>query len=198
VDVCGVGPGHRDSESATPSSLQGSEETRLQVQSKRRVLIKDELKGATYYVDLTTTEDGILHADPRAVEAVIDNLGTTFQALTSGGDLSATDPRFPIDGFSHEFQSYEPLVHLLNKITDTANRYTPRIGTSAGSTIVSATPSSLPDAQSKMKALIEDQLRGATYHVDLTTKGGILHSDPRIVEAVQLFILSVRYSVTVI
>ena len=49
-----------------------------------------------------------------------------------------------------------------------------------------------------MKALIEDQLRDATYHVDLTTKGGILHSDPRIVEAVQLFILSVRYSVTVI
>lgn len=35
--------------------------------------IEDELKGATYYVDLTT-EDGILHADPRAMEAIIDSL----------------------------------------------------------------------------------------------------------------------------
>jgi hypothetical protein len=60
------------------------------------------------------------------VEAVIDGLGTTFQALTSGGDSSATDPRLPVDGFPHEPQSYEPLVHLLNKIVDTANRCMPR------------------------------------------------------------------------
>jgi hypothetical protein len=90
-----------------------------------KALIEDELKGATYYVDLTT-DDGILHADPRTVEAVIDSLGTTFQALTSGGDSSATDPRFPENGFSHGSQSHEPLIHLLNKIIDTANRYTPR------------------------------------------------------------------------
>jgi hypothetical protein len=85
-------------------------------------LIEDELKGATHYVDLTT-EDGIIHADPTAVEAVIDGLGATFQTLTSGGDSSATDPRFPVNGFPQEPHSYELLVHLLNKIIDTANRY---------------------------------------------------------------------------
>ena len=65
-----------DCVSATPSSLQGNQESRLQ--SKMKVQIEDELKGATYYVDLTT-EDGIIHADPRIVETVIDGLGTTFQ-----------------------------------------------------------------------------------------------------------------------
>ena len=87
--------------------------------------IEDELKRATYHVDLTT-EGGILHADPRTVEAVLDGLQTTFQALTSGGDSSATDPRFPVNGFPHGRQSYKPLVHLLNKIIDSANRYIPR------------------------------------------------------------------------
>ena len=57
------------------------------------------------------------------MEAVIDGLGTTFQTLTSGGGSSATDPRFPVNGFPQEPQSYEPLVHLLNKIID---RYMPR------------------------------------------------------------------------
>ena len=89
-----------------------------------RALIENELKGATYYVDLTA-EDGILHADPRTVEAVVDGLGTTFQALTAGGDSSATDPRFPVNGFRHEYRSYGPLIHLLNKIIDTAKLYMP-------------------------------------------------------------------------
>ena len=89
--------------------------------------IEHELKRAAYYVDLTT-ENGIPHADPRTVEAVIDGLGTTFQALTSGGDSSVTVPRFPENGIPHELlQSYESLVvHLLNKLIDTANRYMPR------------------------------------------------------------------------
>jgi hypothetical protein len=90
-----------------------------------KALIEDELKGATYYVDLTT-EDGILHADPRTVEAVMNSLRTTFQALTSGGDSSATKPRFPVNGFPRKSQSCEPLVHLLNKIIDTASRCMPR------------------------------------------------------------------------
>jgi hypothetical protein len=58
-----------------------------------KALIEDELKGATYYVDLTT-EDGILHMDLRDVGAVIDVLGSTSQVLTSGGDSFATDARF--------------------------------------------------------------------------------------------------------
>ena len=109
--------------SATPSLLQDIPET--QPQSKVEIPIEDELKDATYYVDLTT-EDGILHADPRTVEAVIDSLGTTFEALTSGGDSSATDPRLPVNGFYHQSRSHKPLVHLLNKIINTANRYMPR------------------------------------------------------------------------
>jgi hypothetical protein len=109
--------------SATPSSLQESK--RIRLRSKMKALIEDELKGATYYVDLTT-EDGILHADPRTVEAVMNSLRTTFQALTSGGDSSATKPRFPVNGFPRKSQSCEPLVHLLNKIIDTASRCMPR------------------------------------------------------------------------
>jgi Fungal protein kinase len=111
-----------ESESVAPS-LEGSQETRFQ--SKMKALIERELRGATYYVDLTT-EDGILHADPRIVEVVNDGLRATFQALISGGHSSATKPRFPINRFSRETRSYRPLVQLLNKIIDTANRYMPR------------------------------------------------------------------------
>ena len=105
--------------SATPSLLRESQDSQLQ--SKMKALIEEELKGATYYVDLTAG-DGILHGDPRTVEAVIYSLRTTFQALTSGGHSSTTEPRFPVNGFLHECQSYEPFAHLLNKIIDTASR----------------------------------------------------------------------------
>ena len=88
-------------------------------------MIEYELRGATYHVDLTA-EDGILHADPTIVEAVNNSLQTTFQALTSGGRSSATDPRFPMNGFIRGHRSYRPLAHLLNKIIDTANQYVPR------------------------------------------------------------------------
>jgi hypothetical protein len=111
------------SSSATPSSLEGSQETRLQ--SKMKALIEDELKGATYYVDLIA-KDGILHADPRTVEVVMDSLRSVFQALTSGGNSSAAEPRLPANGFRRESPSYEPLAHLLNNIIDTANQYIPR------------------------------------------------------------------------
>ena len=95
------------------------------LQSKVKDIIEEELKDATYYVDLTT-EDGILYADPKTVEAVTNNLGTTFEALTSGGDSSSSNPRLPVNGFHRECQSYEPFVHLLNKIIDTANLCMPR------------------------------------------------------------------------
>jgi len=55
------------------------------------------------------------------VETVIDGLGTTFQELSSGGDSSTTGP-VPCRWLSSEHQSYEPLVHLLNKIIYIANR----------------------------------------------------------------------------
>lgn len=84
-------------------------------------LIEDELRDATYHVDLTS-EGGILHADPRTVETVTDNLRTTFQALTSKGESSPTVPRFPKKGFPSESQSYDPLIHLLNVIVDSASR----------------------------------------------------------------------------
>jgi Fungal protein kinase len=82
----------------------------------------DELKGRTYFVDLTA-EDGILHADPTIVASVTNSLSTTLGALTSAGASSATDPRLPAGGFSTEIPSYEPVTHLINKVIDTAKPY---------------------------------------------------------------------------
>jgi hypothetical protein len=39
-----------------------------------------------------------------------------------GSKSSATNPRLPSDGFKDEDDSYEPLVHLLNKIINVANQ----------------------------------------------------------------------------
>ncbi|KAF8491081.1 hypothetical protein F5888DRAFT_1078011 [Russula emetica] len=90
-----------------------------------KALLEAELEGATYYVDLTA-KDAIFYADPGTVQAVIDSLETTFQTLTSGGDSSATDPRFPEHSFPSEPPSYGPLSNLLNKIIYTASRHMPR------------------------------------------------------------------------
>ena len=89
-----------------------------------KAMIKEELKEATYFVELT---NGILYVDPRIVQTVINNLGATFQALTSGGISTEEEPRFPHPdtGFSSEPESYAPLVHLLNKIIHTAGQCTP-------------------------------------------------------------------------
>jgi hypothetical protein len=106
--------------SATPSSQ--SQPGGSRNQSEMKALIEGELKGDTYFVDLITG-NSILQVDRETVEAVIDTLGTTFQALTSGGDSSPTDPRFPENGFRHEHQSYEPLTHLLNKIVNAASPF---------------------------------------------------------------------------
>ena len=84
----------------------------------------DELKYATYFVDLTE-KDRILYADPRIVDTVITDLQATFQTLTSGGnsESSAANPRLPETSFFCETEPYEPLSHLLNKIIDTASPY---------------------------------------------------------------------------
>jgi hypothetical protein len=116
---------HRDTSaiaSAAPSSP-AIQETRFQYEMKGQ--IEDELRDATFYVDLTA-KDGILHADPGIVEAVNDSLRATFQALTSGAHSSATKPQSPAKRFSLKTQSYRPLIHLLNKIIDTTNRYAPQ------------------------------------------------------------------------
>ena len=106
--------------SPNPSSPKGSQNSLLQSEMKARV--EDQLKDASYTVDLTG-ESGCLRADPRVAQAVFDDLQTTFQALTSGGVSSATDPRLPNDKFLEETASYEPVAHLINKIIDTANRH---------------------------------------------------------------------------
>jgi Fungal protein kinase len=94
--------------------------------------VTDELKNATYRVDLTA-EGAILHTDPNTVKAVIDCLEShhklTHETLklplgtaNPRSKSSATNPRFPSDGFKDEDDSYEPLVHLLNKVIDAANQ----------------------------------------------------------------------------
>jgi hypothetical protein len=82
---------------------------------------EDELRDATFYVDLTG-ENGILRADSEIVNAVIADLGTTFRELTSGGDSSETHPRLPTP-FNDETESYKPLADLLNKIIATVNSH---------------------------------------------------------------------------
>lgn len=101
--------------------MPGSQEPRLQ--SKMKALVKEELKHAAFFADLTG-EGAILHANPDTVETVIRRMESTFRRLTSGGNSSPTDPRLPSNGrdFKHENQTYDPLVHLLNKIVDAANQ----------------------------------------------------------------------------
>jgi len=110
-------------ESATPSSVEGSQDTQLH-QRKMKDLMESELTGATYFVD-QTTEGGFLHVDPNTLQLVINDqdLVATQQALQSGGNNSP----FPdaASGFSTESSSYEPVVNLLNKIIDTAKRHIP-------------------------------------------------------------------------
>ena len=91
-----------------------------------KAMIKGELKGATYFVELTNT-DGILYVDPGIVQTVINNLGDTFQDLTSGGISTEEKPRFPHSdtGFSREPDSYAPLVHLLNRIILASRQFIP-------------------------------------------------------------------------
>ncbi|KAF8486618.1 hypothetical protein F5888DRAFT_206999 [Russula emetica] len=119
-------------ESPSPSSMSGSQERLPQPVYQMIAQVTDELKNATYRVDLTA-EGAILHADPNIVKAVIDHLESRHK-LTHGtlklppgtanprSKSSATDPRLPSDGFEDEDDSYEPLVHLLNKVIDAANQ----------------------------------------------------------------------------
>jgi hypothetical protein len=119
-------------ESPSPSSMPGSQERLPQPVYQMIAQVTDELKNATYKVDLTA-EGAILHADPNIVKAVIDHL-ESHHRLTHGtlklppgtanprSKSSATNPRLPSDGFEDEDDSYEPLVHLLNKVIDAANQ----------------------------------------------------------------------------
>lgn len=79
----------------------------------------DELKGATYQVDLTA-EGAFFHVDTEIVQAVLNRLRSdhnlTAETLTTGGHSSPANPRLPRDGFGSKSDSYDPLVHLLNKI----------------------------------------------------------------------------------
>ena len=105
--------------SSTPSQ-RGSQASRSQSEMKDDV--KDELKNKTYIVKLVDA-NAILHANPETVTAVINSLETIFQALTSGGVSSETDPRLPANGFGHEPESYDPLAHIMNKIVEATSQH---------------------------------------------------------------------------
>jgi len=87
-------------------------------------IMAKELKGATYRVDLTS-EGAVFHADPDIVQDVLDRLrihhNLTANSLMAGGQSSAAKPRLPKRGFKPESSSYNPFVHLLNKIVDAAS-----------------------------------------------------------------------------
>ena len=116
---------HRDtvaSDSPTSSSMPESQESRTQENMKN--LIMKELRGATFFVDLTN-QDAVFHADSNNVQAVLHHLqehyNLTSNTLCGGGTSSETSPRFPPGGFDKEKLSYEPLVHLLNIIVHATN-----------------------------------------------------------------------------
>ncbi len=96
--------------SPTPSSFQSQDSLS---QSEMKTIIGDEIKSATFYVDLTAS---ILPVNPSTVQDVADNVKSTFEHLTDQGKSTATEPRFPEGGFLHEPLSYLPFTHLLNKI----------------------------------------------------------------------------------
>lgn len=130
----GSGAAGFNAELSSPSSMPGtgSQERLPQPVYQMMAQVTDELKNATYRVDLTA-EGAILHADPNIVKAVIDCLESRHN-ITHGtlmlppgianprSKSSATNPRLPSDGFKDEDDSYEPLVHLLNKIINVANQ----------------------------------------------------------------------------
>ncbi|KAH9081658.1 hypothetical protein EDB83DRAFT_2670046 [Lactarius deliciosus] len=88
-----------------------------------RIEIKDkifqELKGATFSVDLTT-RGAPLQADPDDVQKVFDHLReVTYTTLFSDENSTKDIPRLPYHGFKKaESESYEPLTHLLNSIVN--------------------------------------------------------------------------------
>jgi hypothetical protein len=106
--------------------MPGGQEPRSQDEMKAR--IAEELKGATFHVDLTA-EGAIFHADTNVVEDVLLSLESrhkiTVKSLTAGGKSSSAHPRFPRRGFKVEGHSYGPLIHLLNKIFEAAEKHVP-------------------------------------------------------------------------
>jgi hypothetical protein len=118
-----------ETELLSPSPMPGIREPAHQMIAQ----VTDELKYTTYRVNLTT-EGAILHADPNVVKTVIDCLESrhdlTHQTLTlppgtagtRSKSSSPTNPRLPSDGFKVEVDSYEPFIHLLNKVVDGANQ----------------------------------------------------------------------------
>ncbi|KAI0254121.1 hypothetical protein BJV78DRAFT_1280509 [Lactifluus subvellereus] len=90
--------------------------------------LRGELKHATFQVDLTA-EDAVFYADPNYVQAVIDRLqqhhNLTNVTLLGDDPSSESSPRFPSEGFRMEKDSYDPLMHLLNKTVYATNECLP-------------------------------------------------------------------------
>jgi len=112
--------------SPLPSMMPSSQEPRLQDAMKK--LMAEELKGGIFQVDLTVS-GAVLHADDKIVRTVVsrlqDNHKLTAKSLTSGGQSSSSEPRFPRGGFKQEPDSYFPLSHLFNTIINAANECMP-------------------------------------------------------------------------
>ena len=120
------------SESPSPSTtpLSATPERQEHILQDATKAKMDKLKGATYQVDLTA-EGAIFHVDTKLIQTVLNRLqndhNITTEMLTADleGHSSAINPRFLRDGFMLlvEPDSYDPLVHLLNKIIDATNEH---------------------------------------------------------------------------
>lgn len=88
-----------------------------------KAAILDELKGATFTVDLTAP-GAPLQATSDDVQKVFDYLGVTHVTLFTGGHSRMDEiPQFPAPrkGFTKEVDSYDPVARFLNTIIRVAN-----------------------------------------------------------------------------
>ena len=86
-----------------------------------KAAILDELKGATFAVDLTAL-GAPFQATQDDVQRVFDHLGFTHVTLFADGHSTIENPpRLPPCGFEEETDSYGPLTHFLNTIVHAAN-----------------------------------------------------------------------------
>ncbi|KAH9178724.1 hypothetical protein EDB89DRAFT_972780 [Lactarius sanguifluus] len=110
--------GYRPSTASTPTSSDHPL-TVSQIEMKDKIF--QELKGATFSVDLTT-RGAPLQADPDDVQKVFDHVReVTYTTLFGDEESTEVVPRLPHHSFKAENESYEPLTHLLNNIVNTAN-----------------------------------------------------------------------------
>ncbi|KAF8260717.1 hypothetical protein EI94DRAFT_1747633 [Lactarius quietus] len=101
----------------------GPDEHNIIHQAAMKENIFQELKSATFTVDLTAHNAPLqaIRTDVQRVLECLRDREVTWETLLSVGDSTKDAPRIPLKGFMMETKSYEPFTHLLNVIILAAN-----------------------------------------------------------------------------